>query len=141
MGLPTLKAHLLATYFAIPLIIESAAAAARTKSSHSPGLIVSTVAWDRESERSKAWIAPAASPCVRSNSPRNIRKGLSSGWRSIHMRRMARGSWVCPWSMRKITRKLIPALTHLFFQHRRWNAVEPALGEINQGLSLQEQPI
>ena len=37
MGLPTLKAHLLATYFAIPLIIESASAVARTKSSHSPG--------------------------------------------------------------------------------------------------------
>ena len=43
-----LKAHLLATYFAIPLMIESASAAARTKSSHSPGLIVSTVAWDRD---------------------------------------------------------------------------------------------
>ena len=37
-----LKAHLLATYFAIPLMIESASAAALTK----PGLIVSTVAWD-----------------------------------------------------------------------------------------------
>src|SRR5437764_15168559 len=43
-----LKAHLLATYFAIPLMIESASAAARTKSSQRPGLIVSTVAWDRD---------------------------------------------------------------------------------------------
>jgi len=34
-----LKAHLLATWFAIPLMIESASTA--------PGLIVSTVAWDR----------------------------------------------------------------------------------------------
>lgn len=43
-----LKAHLLATYFAIPLMIESTAAAARTKSSRAPGLIVSTVAWDHD---------------------------------------------------------------------------------------------
>lgn len=43
-----LKAHLLATYFAIPLMIESVSAAARTKRSHAPGLIVSTVAWDRD---------------------------------------------------------------------------------------------
>jgi len=34
------KAHLLATYFAVPLMIESA--------SRMPGLIVSTVAWDRD---------------------------------------------------------------------------------------------
>ena len=37
-----LKAHLLATYFAIPLMIESASAR------HAPGLIVSTVAWDHD---------------------------------------------------------------------------------------------
>lgn len=43
-----LKAHLLATYFAIPLMIESSSAAARTKSLHAPGLIVSTVAWDHD---------------------------------------------------------------------------------------------
>ena len=43
-----LKAHLLATYFAIPLMIESASAAAQTKSSRVPGLIVSTVAWDHD---------------------------------------------------------------------------------------------
>lgn len=43
-----LKAHLLATYFAIPLMIESTATAARSKSSHAPGLIVSTIAWDRD---------------------------------------------------------------------------------------------
>jgi len=43
-----LKAHLLATYFAIPLMIESASAAARTKSSHTPGLIASTIAWDHD---------------------------------------------------------------------------------------------
>lgn len=43
-----LKAHLLATYFAIPLMIESASSAARTKRSQAPGLIVSTVAWDRD---------------------------------------------------------------------------------------------
>jgi NAD(P)-dependent dehydrogenase (short-subunit alcohol dehydrogenase family) len=41
-----LKAHLLATYFAIPLMIESAAT--RMEGSHVPGLIVSTVAWDRD---------------------------------------------------------------------------------------------
>lgn len=43
-----LKAHLLATYFAIPLMIESVSAAARARSPHAPGLIVSTVAWDRD---------------------------------------------------------------------------------------------
>jgi NAD(P)-dependent dehydrogenase (short-subunit alcohol dehydrogenase family) len=43
-----LKAHLLATYFAIPLMIENAAAKARTKTSKPAGLIVSTVAWDRD---------------------------------------------------------------------------------------------
>lgn len=43
-----LKAHLFATYFAIPLMIESASAAARIKSSRLPGLIVSTVAWDHD---------------------------------------------------------------------------------------------
>src|SRR5215467_2714415 len=43
-----LKAHLLASYFAIPLMIESASAAARTKGSQLPGLIVSTVAWDHD---------------------------------------------------------------------------------------------
>jgi len=43
-----LKAHLLATYFAIPLMIESASAAARARSAHAPGLIVSTVAWDHD---------------------------------------------------------------------------------------------
>lgn len=50
-----LKAHLLATYFAIPLMIESASAPARakpapaqTKTSRPPGLIVSTIAWDHD---------------------------------------------------------------------------------------------
>jgi NAD(P)-dependent dehydrogenase (short-subunit alcohol dehydrogenase family) len=43
-----LKAHLLATYFAIPLMIESASSAARTRGSRPPGLIVSTVAWDHD---------------------------------------------------------------------------------------------
>ena len=43
-----LKAHLLATYFAIPLMIESTSSAAQTKNSHAPGLIVSTVAWDHD---------------------------------------------------------------------------------------------
>lgn len=43
-----LKAHLLATHFAIPLMIDSASAAVRTKSSRVPGLIVSTVAWDHD---------------------------------------------------------------------------------------------
>jgi len=43
-----LKAHLLATYFAIPLMIESPAAKARTRTSKPPGLIVSTIAWDRD---------------------------------------------------------------------------------------------
>ena len=41
-----LKTHILATYFAIPLMIESASAKARTKRPHAPGLIVSTIAWD-----------------------------------------------------------------------------------------------
>ncbi len=43
-----LKAHLLATYFAIPLMIESPTAKARTRTSKPPGLIVSTIAWDRD---------------------------------------------------------------------------------------------
>jgi NAD(P)-dependent dehydrogenase (short-subunit alcohol dehydrogenase family) len=43
-----LKAHLLATYFAIPLMIDSGSAAVRIKSSRRPGLIVSTIAWDRD---------------------------------------------------------------------------------------------
>lgn len=43
-----LKAHLLATYFAIPLMIESASATGRNKRSRPPGLIVSTVAWDHD---------------------------------------------------------------------------------------------
>ena len=43
-----LKAHLLATYFAIPLMIETVAAKARTRTYKPPGLIVSTVAWDRD---------------------------------------------------------------------------------------------
>lgn len=44
-----LKAHLLATYFAIPLMIESASGAAQMKKrSHAPGLIMSTVAWDHD---------------------------------------------------------------------------------------------
>ncbi|HJT88143.1 MAG TPA: SDR family NAD(P)-dependent oxidoreductase [Bryobacteraceae bacterium] len=38
-----LKAHILASYFAVPLMIESAARAPRSR----PGLIVGTVAWDR----------------------------------------------------------------------------------------------
>ena len=42
------KAHLLATYFAIPLMIESASPPVRGKSSGLPALIVSTVAWDRD---------------------------------------------------------------------------------------------
>jgi NAD(P)-dependent dehydrogenase (short-subunit alcohol dehydrogenase family) len=42
-----LKAHLLATYFAIPLMIESAAATPSNRTRNSPGLIVSTIAWDR----------------------------------------------------------------------------------------------
>lgn len=42
------KAHLLATYFGIPLMIESASAATRTRSRRAPGLIVSTVAWDHD---------------------------------------------------------------------------------------------
>jgi NAD(P)-dependent dehydrogenase (short-subunit alcohol dehydrogenase family) len=42
------KAHLLATYFALPLMIESASAATRAKSSRVPGLIVSTIAWDHD---------------------------------------------------------------------------------------------
>src|SRR5262249_35522713 len=43
-----LKAHLLASYFAIPLMIEAASTTARTKGSQLPGLIVSTVAWDHD---------------------------------------------------------------------------------------------
>lgn len=43
-----LKAHLLATYFAIPLMIESASGSARTKRSQAPRLIVSTIAWDHD---------------------------------------------------------------------------------------------
>ena len=43
-----LKTHLFASYFAIPLMIKSASAAARTKHSRVPGLIVSTVAWDHD---------------------------------------------------------------------------------------------
>jgi len=43
-----LKAHLLATYFAIPLMIDSISVATRRKSSPRPGLIVSTVAWDHD---------------------------------------------------------------------------------------------
>jgi NAD(P)-dependent dehydrogenase (short-subunit alcohol dehydrogenase family) len=43
-----LKAHLFATYFAIPLMIESVSSRARTKSSSAPGLIVSTIAWDHD---------------------------------------------------------------------------------------------
>jgi NAD(P)-dependent dehydrogenase (short-subunit alcohol dehydrogenase family) len=43
-----LKTHLLATYFAIPLMIESASTTVRTRSSPAPGLIVSTVAWDHD---------------------------------------------------------------------------------------------
>ena len=43
-----LKAHFLATYFAIPLMIESPTAQPRTRTSNPPGLIVSTIAWDRD---------------------------------------------------------------------------------------------
>jgi NAD(P)-dependent dehydrogenase (short-subunit alcohol dehydrogenase family) len=43
-----LKAHLLASYFAIPLMIETVAAEARTRTSKPPGLIVSTIAWDHD---------------------------------------------------------------------------------------------
>ena len=43
-----LKAHILASYFAVPLMIESASVVPRTKSPHKPGLIVSTVAWDHD---------------------------------------------------------------------------------------------
>ncbi len=43
-----LKAHLLTTYFAIPLMIESASATGRPKRSQAPGLIASTVAWDHD---------------------------------------------------------------------------------------------
>jgi NAD(P)-dependent dehydrogenase (short-subunit alcohol dehydrogenase family) len=38
------KAHILATYFAIPLMIETA----QPRNSSAPGLIVSTVAWDHD---------------------------------------------------------------------------------------------
>ena len=41
-----LKAHVLATYFGIPLMIESASPTPRTKSPRAPGLIASTIAWD-----------------------------------------------------------------------------------------------
>jgi len=41
-----LKAHLFATYFAIPLMIESASSVARTNRLDAPGLIISTIAWD-----------------------------------------------------------------------------------------------
>jgi len=43
-----LKTHILASYFAIPLMIEATSAAPRRKSSHAPGLIVSTIAWDHD---------------------------------------------------------------------------------------------
>jgi NAD(P)-dependent dehydrogenase (short-subunit alcohol dehydrogenase family) len=43
-----LKAHLLATYFAIPLMIERAAQKAGSGTRRLPGLIVSTIAWDRD---------------------------------------------------------------------------------------------
>jgi len=43
-----LKPHLLATYFAIPLMIESHSRVERASSSRQPGLIVSTVAWDHD---------------------------------------------------------------------------------------------
>jgi NAD(P)-dependent dehydrogenase (short-subunit alcohol dehydrogenase family) len=43
-----LKAHLLASYFAIPLMIESACARAGSKKAGPPGLIVSTIAWDHD---------------------------------------------------------------------------------------------
>ena len=41
------KAHLLSTYFAIPLMIKSGSVATRNKKSDAPGLILSTVAWDK----------------------------------------------------------------------------------------------
>ena len=41
------KAHLLSTYFAVPLMIESASAATRINESEKPGLILSTVSWDK----------------------------------------------------------------------------------------------
>ena len=41
------KAHLLATYFALPLMIETATATS-AKRPKVPGLVVSTVAWDRD---------------------------------------------------------------------------------------------
>jgi NAD(P)-dependent dehydrogenase (short-subunit alcohol dehydrogenase family) len=43
-----LKAHLLATYFAAPLMIETAAAEKRGKGGKAPGLIASTIAWDHD---------------------------------------------------------------------------------------------
>jgi NAD(P)-dependent dehydrogenase (short-subunit alcohol dehydrogenase family) len=43
-----LKAHLFASYFAIPLMIESASAQLGEKSSRRPGLIISTIAWDHD---------------------------------------------------------------------------------------------
>jgi len=42
------KAHLLASYFAIPLMIESVSAGKRARSSNPSGLIISTVAWDHD---------------------------------------------------------------------------------------------
>jgi NAD(P)-dependent dehydrogenase (short-subunit alcohol dehydrogenase family) len=42
-----LKAHLLATYFAIPLMIEKASAKQLGRTPRLPRLIVSTIAWDR----------------------------------------------------------------------------------------------
>jgi NAD(P)-dependent dehydrogenase (short-subunit alcohol dehydrogenase family) len=41
------KTHLLATYFAIPLMIESAARKPGHRAKRRPGLILSTIAWDR----------------------------------------------------------------------------------------------
>jgi len=43
-----LKAHLLAAYFAVPLMIESTSATTRAKSSRVPRLILSKVAWDHD---------------------------------------------------------------------------------------------
>jgi len=43
-----LKAHLLATYFAIPLMIDRASQKAGSGKHKLPGLIVSTIAWDRD---------------------------------------------------------------------------------------------
>jgi len=43
-----LKTHLLTTYFAVPLMIESVSAASSARKAGAPGLIVSTVAWDHD---------------------------------------------------------------------------------------------